>query len=278
MTIHHRDTEAQRIFVAFFLCGSVSLWLAFGQMKGPIVRQVDNVLIETGDPAGLFGFFAETLQLPVAWPLSEKAGAITGGIGLGDVTLEMFKPGPKKSPTRFAGLALEPYSMNDAVRELELRAIPFSPPQKSAVWTTVTLTAMTKADFSVFLREYSPDYLNPAIRRKQFKGRLALTGGGPLGVESIREIVIGSAAFEADLEMWRKLLTPSAPAGTTVFQPTLGPPVRIVKDVRDRIQSVVLKVRSLDQARSFLQQQKMLGSGMTLLPSRIGGLTIRLTN
>jgi hypothetical protein len=247
-------------------------------MKGPIVRQVDNVLIETGDPAGLFGFFTQTLQLPIAWPLSENAGVTTGGVGLGDVTLEVFRTGAKKSPTRFAGLALEPYPISEAVRELEARGIPFSAPQKSAAWTTVTLTELTKSDFSVFLREYSPDYLNPAIRRKQFKGRLALTNGGPLGVQSIQEVVIGSVAFEADREMWRKLLMPSSPAGTTVFQPTQGPPVRIVKDARDRIQCTVLKVRSLDQARLFLQQQKMLGSGMTILPSRVGGLTIRLTN
>jgi hypothetical protein len=251
--------------------------LAQTGMKGPIVKQIDTVLIEAGDPAGLFSFFTEMLQLPVAWPLSENAGSITGGIGMGDVTLEVFKPGPKKSPTRYAGLALEPYPLSESVRELEARGIPFGAPERSAAWTTVTLTELTKSDFSIFLREYSPDYLNPAIRRKQFKGRLALTGGGPLGLDSIQDIIVGSLAFDADREMWRKLLMPSAPASTAVFQPTLGPTVRIVKDTRDRIQSIALKVRSLDKARSFLQQQKMLGSGMTILPSRIGGLTVRLT-
>jgi hypothetical protein len=258
---------------------ALTAWLS-GQtgMKGPIVRQIDNVLIETGDPAGLFAFFTDMLQLPVAWALSENAGSTTGGIGFGDVTLEIFRPGPQKSPTRFAGLALEPYPLSEALQELELRGIPFSPPQKTSAWTTVTLTALTKSDFSVFLRENSPDFLNPAIRRKQFKGRLALTGGGPLGVASIREIVIGSGAFEKDREMWRKLINPTAPAGTALFQPTLGPPVRIVKDSRDRILSIGLQVHSLEKARSFLQQKKMLGPGATILASRIGGLTFRLTD
>jgi hypothetical protein len=276
LIVNHRSTEARRKCILFILCASASLWFAFA--RGPVVKQIDTILIETADPRRLFTFFSETLQFPVAWPASENAGAITCGIGIGDVTLEVFRSGPGKSPTRFAGLALEPYPLQDAIRELELRGIPFSAARKTAAWTTVTLTALTKSDFSVFLREYSPDYLNPAIRRKQFNGRLALNRGGPLGVESIQEVVIGSTAFETDREMWRNLLMPSAPAGTVLFQSPQGPPVRIVKDARDRIQSVVLKVRSLDDAKSYLLSQKMLGSGMTILPSRVAGLTIRLSH
>ena len=105
----------------------------------------------------------------------------------------------------------------------------------------------------------------------------ALTAAVAVGGAEIKEVVIGSAEFEADCAMWRKLLMPSAPPDTVLFQPTLGPPLRLVKDTRDRIQSIVLKVRSLDQARLFLQKEKMLGNGMTILPSRLGGLAIRLS-
>lgn len=53
------------------------------------IRQIDHIMIRTGDPRELYAFFAETLQLPIAWPLtSPRPGVMTGGIGFGNVNVE----------------------------------------------------------------------------------------------------------------------------------------------------------------------------------------------
>jgi hypothetical protein len=39
------------------------------------IRQIDDIMIRTGDSLELYTFFAETLQLPIAWPMtSPRAG------------------------------------------------------------------------------------------------------------------------------------------------------------------------------------------------------------
>jgi hypothetical protein len=68
------------------------------------IRQIDHIMIRTGDPRELFTLFADTLQLPVAWPLtSPRAGVITGGVGLGNVNVETIQfPGQTDTRPREA--------------------------------------------------------------------------------------------------------------------------------------------------------------------------------
>jgi hypothetical protein len=43
------------------------------------IRQIDHILLRTGDPRELYAFFAETLQMPIAWPMtSPREGVMTG--------------------------------------------------------------------------------------------------------------------------------------------------------------------------------------------------------
>jgi hypothetical protein len=43
-------------------------------------------MIRTGDPRDRYAFLAETLQLPIAWPMtSPREGVMTGGLGFGNV-------------------------------------------------------------------------------------------------------------------------------------------------------------------------------------------------
>ncbi len=58
------------------------------------IRQIDHIMIRTGDPRELYAFFAETLQLPIAWPMtSPRAGVMTGGVGFGNVKKRFSSPG-----------------------------------------------------------------------------------------------------------------------------------------------------------------------------------------
>lgn len=60
------------------------------EMK-PIIRQVDHILIQASEPRDLFDFFAETLQLPVAWPIADYSGFTSGGVGAGNVNIEVVR-------------------------------------------------------------------------------------------------------------------------------------------------------------------------------------------
>lgn len=262
---------------------------------GPIIRQVDRILIESGDPKALYDFFTVTLQLPEAWSLAENQGYATGGLGAGNVNLEIFRyasqkgaPPRKQAGARYAGLALEPYPLSDALREMKASAIEYSPPEpyvstlpdgsKGIMWTIVPLPTFSKSGLSIFLYEYSSAFLKVDVRRKQLGNRLTLNNGGPLGIQSVREIVIAAANLEKDKIAWRKLLGAPTPAGN--WSVGAGPAIRLSQGTEDRIQRIIIQVRSLPQAKAFLENKQLLGTSsareISLTPSKIQGLSISL--
>jgi hypothetical protein len=263
--------------------------------KGPIIRQVDHILVESGNPKLLFDLFVDTLQLPIAWPITDNAGFISGGVGIGNVNLEIFRYADKKKAVRknpvarYAGLAFEPYPLSNALQELKTEKIPHSPPEpvmgtlrkgsQGVLWTTVALSSLSRPGLSMFLYEYSSEYLKVDIRRKQINNRIALNRGGPLGFQSTLEIIIATATLEKDRTTWTQLLGASTPSGN--WRAGEGPAIRITKDKEDRIQEIALKVESLDRAKEFLKKNNLLGTvtptGVFLNPAKIQGLKIRLT-
>jgi len=261
---------------------------------GPVVRQVDHILIESGDPEALFKFLAGTLRLPEAWPLSKNPGSTTGGLGAGNIILEVFRyTGPKSAPpvrmARYAGIAFEPYPLANALKEMQTRGIAYDPPQpyvstlptgaQGTLWTTVPLPAFSRPGMSIFLYQYSPAFLDVAVRRNQLGNRLTLEGGGPLGLQSVIEINVTTTDLARDSGNWSRLLgTPEPPnrwrAGT-------GPAIRLVRGPADAIQALVFKVASLEKAKAFLKHDRLLGpvdsNGISLDPGKVQGLSIRLT-
>jgi hypothetical protein len=247
--------------------------------------------VESGNPKTLFRFFTQTLQLPEAWPLTENQGFISGGVGAANVNLEIFRYANRKGVSRanYTGLAFEPYPLSDALRELKVRGIPYNKPEpyvstlpkgkKGTLWTTVGLPSFSHSGMSFFLYAYSPDYLNPAIQRKQLANRITLNRGGPLGFKSVREIVLETADLPAAAEAWQKLL--GRPHSDGSWRTVSGPAIRLAKGSGDQIKELVFEVKSLDEAKSFLRQNDLLGAispqSVTLNQAKTQGLTIRLT-
>jgi hypothetical protein len=270
-----------------------------GQMsrpRGPVIRQIDHVLIESEDPKPLFGFFADTLQLPEAWPLDNNHGAVSGGVSAGNVNLEFFRYAQEKDAVtrgipeaRYAGLAFEPYPLSDALRELRVRGIPFDPPSpyvstlpdgsRGTLWTTVSLPSFSRPRMTIFLYEYSPVFLRVEVRRKQLGNRLALNNGGPLGLHSIREIVIYTTQLEKDREAWTLLL--GSHDSPNFWRAGTGPAIRLIPGKADQIGEIVFKVKSLQQAKVFLEQHELLGAvtskDVSLNLQDAQGLRIRVT-
>jgi len=264
------------------------------QRTTPVIRQVDHILVDCTNPKALFSLFADTLQLPVAWPISENQRYLTGGIGMGNTNIEFFgysESSPTGQPeTHFYGIAFEPYPLVDALRRLRSLGIPYSTPEpveaalpngsRGVAWTTVGLPSASKSGTSIFLYEYSPAFLRVDVRRRQLGNRLILNNGGPLGLESVCEIIIGSTDLKDDLAMWSLLLGKPAPSGN--LRAGNGPAIRIVQDSRGGVRELLLKVRSLEQAKAFLKQNKLLGSvsenKTCLNPAKLWGLKISLTD
>ena len=263
----------------------------------PVIRQVDHILVETGDPQSLFDFFSETLQLPVAWPIADYQGFTSGGVAAGNVNIEIIRSentkdrATRKRPAaRFLGIALEPFSLARSLPELASRGIPCGTPQsyvsklpdgsQGTSWTTVSLPQYENPSLSVFLCEYNPKFLNVDIRRTQLGGQLVLSKGGPLGIAWVKEIVLGTTRLEADRLLWRNLLLPTAPSWPDVWLLGNGPALRLVSSAREGIQGLLIRVESLGQAREFLEKKHLLGkassTAIQINPARIQGLNIRL--
>ena len=265
---------------------------------GQPVRQVDHVMIRTGDPNQLFEFFVDVLQLPVAWPLmSPRAGVTTGGVSFGNVNVEAIQiPGQTDNRPRLIGFAFEPSELPSALRELDRRGITYGPLRPvvsrasdgsaNTLWTNVTLQQFSDSDspadatVHIFLSEYSPTYVNVAERRDRLRSDLIAKQGGPLGVEALKEIIIGVRDLDGARALWQKLLGPTRASELSVWQVGEGPAIRLVAAGTTAVQELVIRVASLQRARTFLREKKLLGADSageaTIDPSRLNGLRFRL--
>ena len=262
------------------------------------IRQIDHIMIRTGDPRELYAFFADTLHLPVAWPLtSPRAGVMTGGVGFGNVNIEAIQfPGQTDPRPRLLGFAFEPSALDESLIELnrrglasgERRPLVAAGPDgsKRTLWTNVTLPQFSDSDnpadatIHIFLSEYSPTYVNVDERRARLRAQLVTSGGGPLGVVDVKEVIIGTADLETARRLWQKLLAPALSATSNMWQIGSGPAVRLVPASENRLQALIIRVASLDRAKAFLRDKQLLGvdaaGQVTIDPAKVGGLDLRL--
>jgi catechol 2,3-dioxygenase-like lactoylglutathione lyase family enzyme len=264
------------------------------------IRQIDHIMIRTGDPRELYAFFAETLQLPIAWAMtSPRTGVITGGVGFGNVNVEAIQvPGQTDSRPRLLGFAFEPTALEESLIELKRRGLTSGERRplvatgpdgsKRTLWTNVTLRQFSDSDspadarIHIFLSEYSPAYVNVNDRRERLRAQLVDSGGGPLGVVDVKEVIIGAVDLEAARPLWQKLLDPAPSATLNTWQVGGGPAIRLVRTSENRVEALVIRVASLERAKEFLRKTQLLGaetaSQVTIDPSKVGGLALRLVD
>ena len=285
----------------------VSLWSVGGfesasqtRATRPPILQIDHIMIRTGDPRELYAFFAETLRLPVAWPMtSPRPGVMTGGIGFGNVNIEAIQfPGQADPRPRLVGFAFEPSALDDSLIELnrrgltsgERRPLVATGPDgsKRTLWTNVTLRQFSDSDdpadagIHIFLSEYSPTYVNVDERRAHLRSQLINSGGGPLGVVDVKEVIIGAVDLAEARQLWQKLLDPGPSTTSNTWQIGSGPGLRLVPADENRIQALLIRVASLERAKAFLRDRQLLGADaagqVTIDPSKIGGLNLRIVD
>ena len=269
------------------------------QRTAPPIRRIDHIMIRADDPARLYAFFTETLQLPVAWPMmSPREGVATGGVGFGNVNVETIRfPGQKGQASRaqLLGFGFEPSSLAECLAELDRRGITYAERRpliatgpdgsKNTLWTNVTLRQFSDgeaadATMHVFLSEYSPAYVDVEQRRKRLRGQLAESGGGPLGVEAVKEVIVGVTDLAVAQCLWQRLLDPTPVSGSSTWQVGDGPAIRLLQAGENTTHGLLISVASLPNARAFLRERGLLGIDsqreVTIDPSKIEGLNIRL--
>ena len=257
------------------------------------VRRIDHIMIRVDEPANVFAFFTDVLKLPVAWPMmSPRAGVATGGVGFGNVNVEAIRfPGQKgeAGQAQLLGLAFEPSPLPASLAELSRRGItygelrPVHDSSKNTLWTNVTLRQFSDgeaadATMHVFLSEYSPTYVNVDQRREVLRKQLVENGGGPLGVEAVKEVIVGVTDLEAARGLWQRLLDPTPLSGPSTWQLGDGPAIRLVQARENTTERLVIAVASLPRAKTFLREKGLLGSDLeteaTIEPSKIYGLNV----
>jgi hypothetical protein len=109
---------------------------------------------------------------------------------------------------------------------------------------------------------------------------LAASGGGSLGLQRVRDVVLGACDAAAETERWQRLLDPHNRDTNGAWQLGDGPALRLVQDQADRIQALVCEVSSLDRAAAFLARERMLSKvtedAVQISPPSLQGIDIRL--
>ncbi len=253
-------------------------------MTTAAIAQIDHLMIVAHDPDGLLHLFADTLDIPVAWPMADYGGFESAGVRLQNLNLEFVRsdahipvlaldPG---SVAALRGIAFAPAgSVAETVERLGARGIDQQAPAPGMGWTNVALAGFFPPH-PIFVCHYVPDILriNPDLYTDALRAR----DGGPLGVERVQEIVLGVPDVAEATEHWGRLLAPHPSPAPGVWTLGEGPSLRLERAPEASIARIVLAVRDLGHAVAFVRAQGLLGEESagraTLAPERIGGLAV----
>jgi hypothetical protein len=101
-----------------------------------------------------------------------------------------------------------------------------------------------------------------------------------LVVVDVKEVVVGVRDLEAAERLWQRLLEPAPLSGLNTWRVGGGPAIRLVPAPRDGVQALVIRLASVERAKAFLRDNRLLGAEaegqVTIDPSKVGGLVLRL--
>lgn len=282
MTLPARVVFWMLLILPIVVGGQVMSHTAEAQDAGiSLIRQADHIVVGAREAEKVFRLFSETLKMPVVWPFRSYGAFASGGVALGNVNLELVRAAEDKG---LVAMALEPISLTEAMGELDKRALkrgaaaPFSEKDETGQshlrWTTIQLPSLAPA----FLCKYNFDVTERRVRLKQ---ELDSRQGGPLGIQSVEEVLIGVPDMKAVAHDWSLLLGALQPDTQATWQPGAGPMLRLSSVGENRLLWIRVKVKSLDAARTFLKEMKLAGSEgeheISLDKAQVGGADIRLT-
>ncbi|MGA2865512.1 MAG: hypothetical protein ABSF95_13645 [Verrucomicrobiota bacterium] len=234
--------------------------------------------------------FRDVIQLPLVYGSLSKPGSenerLYAGFSVGNAYLEPCGPYPSDAPfspdqtARFHGLTFSPAtSLGEDTQELARRGISHAAMvgggslPRFVYFNDALLTGELLA-VSIWEVQDKQDRVNLGF----LSSSLQEAKGGALGVKRIDEVRVGCPG-QANVEQWGHFLTPAKHEGEAWFIGN-GPVLRLVPSKANQIESIVLKVESLEQARTTAAQRNLLGKvtldGIELDPAKTSGLRILL--
>jgi len=265
-----------------------------------ICRSIDHVMLRTQDTEPLLTLLAETLCLPVTWPLQRSEFASFAWVHVGNTHLEIWAaknnadlPADCQMPL-IHGLALEPDDLAFSIAELERQGVDCKQPRP---YQTVNDGGQSVTNFtnSVVLNLSSPNCCNffcewgeqasivpwatgirTRDRHEAEQRRFAELGGGPLGVVRLARVGMACPDVEGAKKHWRTMAQVSANEPLEID----GIALDVWSGDRHQIESLSFEVRSLLEARAFLEHRGLLGSeaarSLTLSEHATGGLVFHM--
>lgn len=258
-----------------------------------VVSRVHVVSIHVRDHAAfdsVFLLFRDVLQLPLVYGSLSKPGnesdRLYAGFSVGNAYLEPCGPYSSDAPfssnqvARFHGLTFSPAtSLVEDSQELTRRRISHGPIVGGGslprfvyfddTWLTGKLLAVSIWEVKDKTDRVNLEFLGSSLQEAK---------GGALGVKRIDEVRIGCPG-DANREQWSHFLTPARQEGDAWLFGN-GAALRLVPSQANQIESIVLKVKSLEQARTAAAQRDLLGKatvdGIELNRAKTLGLRILL--
>jgi hypothetical protein len=221
------------------------------------INKIDHFLISSPQSKELYTLFTTEFNLPVIWEYQTFGLFSSGGVTLGNVTFEFVQDGPDQI-TVYHGIALEPkQTAAEVVPILDSVDISHGPIRryplqvedgKDVGWTTISLINMLPSFVNLFIC----DYHDRSFVKSGSVGaanNLSKLNGGILGIEYLKEIIIG---IEEPKKYTNELTkVPGIEKEGNVFIFSEGPNIKLIKSDAPFV-GLLIKVRSIENAKNQL--------------------------
>jgi hypothetical protein len=211
----------------------------------------------------------------------DEGKRVYAGVSAGNIMIEPCGPydhieyASKDFDAIFFGITFEPHiSVTSSVPELDRRNIQHNEP---TTFMVINDSLMVGQNSGIGFYNIK-DPIRSKTERDSIQNLFEVRDGGPLGFERVAEIQVGYSD-EIQLLKWKSFLKPATEIEDNVWCfDRESPTIRfIASDIKETL-AIVLKVRSIETAKSYLKQRGMLGNirenQVQLNPDKTFGLKI----
>jgi hypothetical protein len=229
------------------------------------INRIDHFFVSSPKAEKLFQLFKEKLELPVAWEYQNWGSFASGGVSLGNVAFE-FVSFDSLLTTKFDAIALEPrQSVEGFVLILDSNRIAHDSIEANTYkkkdgsiggWSNLNLPNLLPKEVGIFICDYKQREEVKTANRKD-SVELVKRKGGPLGVISLKEIVITSSdiiSSKIKLSKLPGILIRSK----ELFSFNSGTSLRLKKSTTSGIEKIVILVNSLSKTKEYLKLNGLL--------------------
>ena len=231
------------------------------------ITKVEHFFISSPQAEKYYKLSNEQLGLPVVWNYQVWTGFASGGVTLGNVAFE-FVYYDRVKDTRFDGIALEPkQSVQEFVKDLKRLSISHDSISVNSTinqngnlvgWDNLGLIGVLPNEANLFICDYKQRDRVAEGRGKSIQA-LKDKEGGPLGVIALKEFVIHTTDIDTHKTRMAKL--PGVMSShDNLFSFSDGPSIRLIASDKNAFEKIVIKVKSLEQAKKHLQSINLLGT------------------